>query len=507
MCHFIQKKRRSLLLFACCFAALLYAENTMATGVFELSTATRSAYEKIISLRFEEARTEIEALKKSEPNNLMPYFIENYLECASAVLNDSEDEYRRGVKKMDKRLDKLSSGDNTSPYYLYCQAEVRLQWAVLRGRYGDYLSCITNVKNSYSLLEENQRRFPDFVANKKSLGLLHAIVGNVPSEIKWAVTGLGGMKGTIQQGVGELEELLNYARYHPEFMFGIEAYVAYSYLQLHLNNKNETAWKTMTEGLKDHKTNPLAMFALANVGMRTGHNDEAIKLLEQMPTGAQYQPFPYRYFLLGIAKLYRLDTDANQALQQFLNNYKGQFGIKEAYQKLAWFQLLKNDQQGYWNYIYQAKIQGITRADTDKAADREANKGEMPDVQLLKARLLFDGGYLQRAYDLIKNNETQFAQYEKTQLEYLYRMGRICHKLNKSQEAINYYSQTIEKGAQKPWYFACNAALQLGLLYEDRKEWANARAAYQRAVKIDTEEYAASLHARAKAGINRVKGK
>ena len=249
------------------------------------------------------------------------------------------------------------------------------------------------------------------------------------------------------------------------------------------------------------------MFALANVGMRTGHNDEAIKLLEQMPTGAQYQPFPYRYFLLGIAKLYRLDTDANQALQQFLNNYKGQFGIKEAYQKLAWFQLLKNDQQGYWNYIYQAKIQGITRADTDKAADREANKGEMPDVQLLKARLLFDGGYLQRAYDLIKNNETQFAKYEKTQLEYLYRMGRICHKLNKSQEAINYYSQTIDKGAQKPWYFACNAALQLGLLYEDNKEWANARAAYQRAVKIDTEEYAASLHARAKAGINRVKGK
>jgi uncharacterized protein HemY len=47
----------------------------------------------------------------------------------------------------------------------------------------------------------------------------------------------------------------------------------------------------------------------------------------------------------------------------------------------------------------------------------------------------------------------------------------------------------------------------LGLLYEDRKEWANARAAYQRAVKIDTEEYSASLHARAKAGINRVKGK
>ena len=78
MCQFIQKKRQSLLLFICCFAALLGTENTTATGVFELSAGTRSAYEKIISLRFVEARTEIEALKKNEPKNLMPYFIENY---------------------------------------------------------------------------------------------------------------------------------------------------------------------------------------------------------------------------------------------------------------------------------------------------------------------------------------------------------------------------------------------------------------------------------------------
>lgn len=505
----IQRKRPILFvfLFFCAFSARVSAHENTVTGGFELTEGVRSAYQKVISLRFAEARTEIDALKKNEPNNLMPHFIENYLETASAVLNDSESEYRKGVKNMDKRLSKLSTGDHNSPYYLYCQAEIRLQWALLRGRYGDYLSCITNVKNAYSLLEENQKRYPDFVANKKSLGLLHAIVGNIPDEIRWAVKGIGGMKGTIAQGVQELEDLLNYSRYNPNFIFGIESYVAYSYLQLHLNNKTQTAWKTMSEGLKEHKTNPLAMFALANVGMRTGHNDEAIKLLEQMPVGNQFHPFPYRSFLLGIAKLYRLDTDANQYLQQFLSNYKGQFGIKEAYQKLAWFHLLKNDQQGYWNNIYQAKIQGITRADTDKAADREANKGEMPDVQLLKARLLFDGGYNQRAYDLLKNSAAAYEQHEKNNLEFLYRMGRICHKLNKNEDAIRYYNLAIGKGSGKPWYFACNSALQLGLLYEDRKEWTNARAAYQKAIKIDTEEYSASLHARAKAGYNRVKNK
>jgi tetratricopeptide (TPR) repeat protein len=475
------------------------------TPYFDFSSA-RSAYDKVISLRFTEARNEIDALKRNEPNNLAPHFIENYLECASAMLNDSEQEYRRGVKGMDKRLDKLASGDNNSPYYLYCQAEVRLQWALLRGRYGDYISCITNIKNAYSLLEENQKRFPDFVANKKSLGLLHAIVGNVPNEIRWAVKGIGGMSGTIQQGVAEMEALLNYSRYHPEFIFGIESYVAYAYMQLHINNKAQSAWKTVSEGLKDKKDNPLAMFAVANIGMKTGHNDEAIKLLEQIPTGSNYHSFPYKSFLLGIAKLYRLDTDADKPLHQFLQSYKGEFGIKEAYQKLAWFHLLKNDTQGYWNNIYQAKIQGITRADTDKAADREANKGEMPEITLLKARLLFDGGYYQRAYDLLKNAAATYAGHEKNNLEYLYRMGRVTHKLNKLQEAIQYYDQAVAKGTGKPWYFACNSALQLGILYEDRREWAKARTAYQSAIKIDTEEYAASLHARAKAGYNRVKG-
>jgi tetratricopeptide (TPR) repeat protein len=45
------------------------------------------------------------------------------------------------------------------------------------------------------------------------------------------------------------------------------------------------------------------------------------------------------------------------------------------------------------------------------------------------------------------------------------------------------------------------------MIYEEKKEWATARSYYQKAIKINPEEYAASLHARAKAGLNRTKGK
>ncbi|MCC6463063.1 MAG: hypothetical protein IT260_21515, partial [Saprospiraceae bacterium] len=69
-----------------------------------------------------------------------------------------------------------------------------------------------------------------------------------------------------------------------------------------------------------------------------------------------------------------------------------------------------------------------------------------------------------------------------------------------------YYMVVIETGARQPWFFACNAALQLGLLHEQRQEKTLARAAFRRCLELQPEEYAAGLHARAKAGLDRVRG-
>ncbi len=489
------------------FILFFTTQSAQAAGYFATTHGIRSSYQKIISLQLNDARYELDLLKQAEPNNLMVLFLENYWECVSALLNDNEDQYHSWSRNLNKRLDKISKGDRQSPYYLYCQAEIRLQWAVLQGRYGDYLACAWNVKQGFALLEENQRRFPNFTANKKNLGVIHALAGNIPKEIKWAVKGISGISGTIDQGVQEVEEVLLFAKMNPDFLFGVESMVTYAYLQLHLNNQMENAWKTMNEVYRNAQHNPLAKLALANIAMKTARNDDAIRLLLEMPKNKAYHPLTYQYLLLGIAKLYRLDKDANQPLLTFLQLHKGQFGIKEAYQKLAWHSLLQNDQTNYWGYIYQAKIQGITRADTDKAAHREASSGEMPDPTLLKSRLLSDGGYFQQAYQLLHNKGDSYAYHFKNHLEFLYRMGRICHKLGKTKEAVQYYQQTVETGSQQPWYFACNAAIQLGLLYEERKEFEKARQYYKRASQIEPEEYAASLHARAKAGFNRVKNK
>lgn len=486
------------------FSLLALPEIAFAEKYFDFSASAKDAYRKVTSLRFVEARTALDQLQRGEPDNLMAIYLENYLDFFTIFVNDNKEEYKRLAKNMEPRLDKIARGPSNSPWFLYTQAEIRLQWAITRSRYGDYLASMSDIKQAYALLEENQRKFPDFAPNKKSLGIMHALIGNVPEEYRWAVKALGGMDGSLEQGMRELEEALAYAKKN-DFIFEDETVVAYALLQLYLNNKGDLAWKTLKNSKLTPKANPLAAFAMATVAMRTGQNDEAIRLLQESPADTQYAPFAYRNYLLGLAKLRRLDTDANKSLELFINNFKGENGLKEAYQKLAWYHLALGNDNGYRTYMGYVKLKGSANSEADKAALREAEKGEMPDQRLLKARLLFDGGYYQRAYDLLKNNAADYAADRKKNLEYAYRLGRITHLMGKSDDAIRLYTQAMDNGAKDPWYFACNAALQLGLLYEEKKDSTNARAAFNRCLSMKPEEYAASLHAQAKAGLGRVK--
>src|SRR5215210_1947727 len=78
-------------------------------------------------------------------------------------------------------------------------------------------------------------------------------------------------------------------------------------------------------------------------------------------------------------------------------NFKGLNYIKSAYQKLSWIALLKGDDKAMKEYLSLCRIHGIATVDEDKEAESEAYSAEVQNPQLLKARLLFDGGYYSEA--------------------------------------------------------------------------------------------------------------
>lgn len=470
---------------------------------FEFTPLATEAYHKVMSLRLEEAKVDIAKIKRDDPENSIVYFIENYIDFFTVFINEDKSEFKRLERNRIYRLRQIRKGDRKSPYYLYCQAEIKLQWALARLKFEQYFNAFNEISSAYQLLKRNEKKFPEFVANKKSLGILHAMIGTIPDKFKWGVKLLGGMTGSIQQGKKEIEETLIYARNHP-FLFEEETLVMYAFLMLHLKDDMNEAWGIIQNGKLNPKTNPLVCFAVGNIAMRTGRNDKAIEILENRPQGNQYAKFHFLDYMLGLSKLYRLDRDADFFLKKYLDNFHGQNYIKEAYQKLAWHALVHGNEIEYVRHIKFCKTKGAKIIGGDKSAEKEAKSNVIPNMTLLKARLLFDGGYYNRAFELLNSKTVTDFNKQKDRLEFTYRLGRVAHNTGEHDNAIIYYQTTIDTGKNASYYFACNSALQIGRIYEYRKDIPNAKKFFNLCLSINPSEYKNSLHQKAKAGLNRL---
>jgi len=486
------------------FTIFLSAQIGIAEKRFEFTPQATVAYQKVMSLRFDEARLDIAQIKHSDPDNQIVYFIENYIDFFSVFINENKSEFKKLERNKNARIKEIRKGDRSSPYYLYCQAEIKLQWALARLKFEQFFNAFNEVSSAYKLLKRNQKKFPDFMANKKSLGILHAMIGTVPDNYKWGVKLLGGMSGNIEEGKKEIEEVLIHAQSNP-FLFEEETLVMYAFLMLHLKDDMNEAWGIIQNDKLDPSKNPLVCFAYGNIAMRTGRNDKAIEILENRPRGSQYATFHFLEYMLGLSKLYRLDRDADVHLKNYVRNFRGQNYIKEAYQKLAWFHLINGNEINYMHYIKFCKTEGAKVIGGDETAEKEAKSGQIPEITLLKARLLFDGGYFDRAFNLLKTKSLSDFSNQKDQLEYSYRLGRVTHNTGKHDEAIMYYQTTIDRGTDASYYFACNAALQIGRIYEYQKDKSKAKEFFKLCLAIKPDEYRNSLHQKAKAGLNRLK--
>lgn len=471
---------------------------------FTFSPKVHKAYDKTLSLRLTQASNLLSHVKQDDPGNLMVYLIEDYIDFFRVFIREDKTEFQSLLANKDRRIQQIRKGKKSSPYLLYAEADIRLHWALLHLRFEEYYTAFTEVNKAFKLLNKNRERFPDFMPNLKDLGILHAAVGTIPDSYKWGVELLTSLEGDIQQGQEEIEQLLEYAQSN-DFVYEAETKVLYAFLLLHLGNEKDKAWEIINSDALQPQQNPLHCFVTANLAMRTGRNDEAITLLENRPKSRAFLPMPYLEFMLGTAKLRKLDLNATRHFQNYLANFKGIHFIKEAWQKIAWAELLKGNLTGYKSYMQNCIKRGNATAGGDKNALKEAQSKTTPNATLLKARLLFDGAYYKEAFDRLDKFSTKDFSNKKDQLEYNYRMGRILHGMKRYREAINYYNIAIREGKSSPWFFACNAALQTGKIYETVNNKQAAISAYKLCLSISPEEYKTGLHQQAKAGLNRLK--
>jgi len=480
---------------------LLFMSLTAKAG-YDMNADCRQAYTNIMAFRLDESEIEIAQLKKSSPRNLIPIYLEDLSAFIKAFALEGKKDYEAFKIENKASADDLSEGDKMSPYYNFCLGEVYLHAGLAELKFGDYTYAAWDIRKAYNLLEENTRTFPAFYPAFKDLLLLKSFVGTVPGNYRWMLKILG-FEGDLKTSMGQFPSLINSLDKNPEFqVYSKETRMLYGYLQYHLLNKQEPAWKEVAEATTDYTQNPLSAFVRANMAMRLKKNEQAISILNAQ---VKNQPaIPYLDYLYGLALLQHLNLKGSAYLVRYLKNNPGDNFIKDAYLRLGWAFLLKNDTIQYKNCLVLLKNYGQARFESDKNAVHEAERDYTPSLPLLKARLLYDGGYFNEAKKILTNETvSQFSRVEE-KAEYNYRLGRIYESLEDTNTALKYYDAVIASYSSISEYYAPASCLYAGMLLEKKQEYDKARAYYKRCISFKNYTYKDSFDQKAYAGLKRI---
>ena len=468
---------------------------------FQMNERMQQSYTHIINLEFEAANKLLKIEQIEHPDNDILILHQNYIDFLTILIGEEEVFFSTAKDSKSDRIDFIQSGDDSSPYYLYAQAEVHLQWAFARLKFEEYLTAAYEIQKAYSLLEKNQEQFPEFKLNIKGLGLLHTLFGAIPEKYQWVIN-LVGMEGSVELGLLELKSLLKdeeMEMYHSEVLFII------SFLQLNMTN-DEIAYKHLLDDIgNEYSDNYLLNFAAARLSYALGENDFCIKVLENRPAAEGKYPFHYLDYLQGLSYLYTLNYDKSEIFfNRFLNNFKGNNYIKSAFQKLAWIAFLQEKRDEKISYLEKIKSEGRAFIDEDKVALKEADKHHINSPKLLRARLLYDGGYYENAH-LELANGNKLLDYAGFFDEYYYRLARIESKLQYlDEQVIIQYQKAIGIGGKSTNYYAPMSALQIGLIYEKQDKLKQAKIYFEKCLSLSDFDYERGIHQKAKVGLVRV---
>lgn len=443
------------------------------------------------------------AEKSSAPKNTLVVLLENYIDFYSLILYDNPQAFAKREAKAAARFSRLEADKSASPWKGFAFAEMQLQWTLMHAAQKNYVSAIRAMNKAKNAAADNEKNFPKFLLNAKTSGLLDAVFGSVPDNYKW-MTDLAGFKGDQETGLKQYQALLGQISSGPYVCFSTEVRLILAYMYMHIREDKNTAWTMIKHPANSPETNLLTCFFIGNVSRQLGNNDLGIQTLLNRPTGKTYLKLPYFDYQLGSLLVYKGDGRAVGYLTRYLQQQEIEDFKKDAAMRLSWYYLLENNPEKFAYYQKQVQNVGREHNDKDKQALKEVKRNSAYQPQLLEARIRYDGGYFARSHALLEELDPDKLSAE-DRIEFYYRQGRVLHDWGKTFEALSPYTECVKLGSNDGNYLPANACLQLGSIYEGRKDVVRARFYYQKCLSYDKHPYTSGMHIRAKAGLKRLK--
>ncbi|WP_338814445.1 hypothetical protein V9L05_03860 [Bernardetia sp. Wsw4-3y2] len=509
---------------------------------FISKTETQKLYDEIFDLKFNYANYQI---KEEDNKTKTPLYlvVEDFRDMLFILLTEDKKNYENLEKNEEIRLDELEKfNTKKSSYYKeykWAKAEIKLHWAIIKLSFDEKWASAWRVRQAYKLLLENEKEFPHFIEQKKSLALLQIVLASIPQKYKWALD-LIGMEANLESGINNLQKSTSQIHFFQKETLLWQALLQ-TYLVEDLIKSGDRSKQIVQNLIKKHPSERLVLVASSLVLMKNESHKTALLAWQNYARNYQNnkltfdkkEHFSQEYLL---AELYFYSEKPKKAKFHYLNFLKNLNSIqnrnfiKDSYYKLFLIEWLRENKSTIDdsneitsqnvkenNYFTSISSKGSTKTAVDKNAKKfvesvnESN--HLPNKELYQARILTDGGNYQKALETlnqITNSELQKWEQEKQFeiiLEYKYRKGRILDKLSQLNQAIPFYKNVIEYSTlhnqNEIHYFAANSALQLGFIYQNQDKKL-AKIYFEKAISFEGHQYEESITQKAKLALKKL---
>jgi tetratricopeptide (TPR) repeat protein len=442
-------------------------------------------------------------------------YLEGYRAFLDALIEGTQQGMENCLEGNGLRMEELKDLANGHPESYALLSTLHLQSSLLSAYQGENFRAARHFYYAYHYLKQGEQNNAGNPMNYRNRGLISLIASAVPEEYAWMLHILG-IRGDLRGGMGYLQEYYSAARGAAR----LEALLLLRFAGYTFRTGDLASAGSPDPGNGEATTLLRYITALEDLG--AGRSNAVVEQLGKYRQADGEREFPYLDLLLGEALLNRLDTAALAPLQRFAVQYKGMHYRHYVWHKISWCYALRGEQDRFEEARQEVLGLGEPYLDADLEALRETLDTIPLNLDLLKSRLLFDGGYYLQALEALgiagvaRNSVSLFSpvpgdvprgiplKNRKDSIEYSYRLGRVYDRMGDRDSAVRYYRQVLVSDPGTDWYFAPNSALHLGMILEESGDPENALEYYRKCLKINRSAYKKSIDYKARQGIRRV---
>jgi len=472
------------------------SDATAATG---LSPTARRAYAELLKLKVSSCRLLLAPEPTSAPGTLLVADCADFVEL---LISQDASRYEVTVATQDARLALL---DQAPPTELrdYTQVEIKFHQAVEQLVFHHEVRGAWNLRQVAVLAQAAAQRYPAFLPVRKTLGICQFGIGSLPEGYHWFLR-LLGLRGSVEEGLRNL----GLAAAQPND-FQPESQIILALIRESYYKKGSESLVLAERLAREQPDNLLYSYLVISLSKRQHRGEEALAAYQARPVGPAYLPLAYVHHMVADLLLYRGTYAASIAEnQQFLRDFRGDYYRKDAAFKLYLAAWLSGAPSAITErYRQQINLAGPLTIEEDIYAQRFYHDAQPLNPLLTRARLQTDGGYYSLALSTLQQFHITPVTPARDQLEAPYRRARVWQGLGRLDSARLDYLRTLRRSAalgQPPYYFAPQAALQLGYLAQAAGQRPAAKSYFEQAMAFPKHEYKNSTDQKAKLALRQL---